>query len=75
MMNNQDLSVLMEHLNDIKNWYHYHHDYTSISEILDGQVERTAWAKEHLKGKWHNYFSLWYFEKEDDYLLFLMRWS
>lgn len=75
MMNNQDLTVLTEHLSEIKNWHQYHYNYSSISDLMSNKDHMRDWCKEHLKGKWHNYFSLWYFKEESDYLLFLMRWS
>lgn len=74
-MNTQDLTVLMDHLNEIQDWYHYSYAYSTIKDMMETNVEMRDWADEYLKGKWHNYFSLWYFKEESDYLLFLMRWS
>ena len=75
MMNNDDLIKLTEHFIEIRSWHHYSHKYDSIRGVMDENELKKAWCNEHLKGRYQNYFTLWYFEKEDDYLLFLMRWS
>ena len=69
------LIKLTDHLNEIKNYHIYQQNFSSIGELIDKHENQKPWCEKHLKGRWYNYFSVWYFEKEDDYTLFLLRWS
>ena len=74
-MSNDDLQKLTDHLNEIKGWYHYSYAYSTIENMIKTNEVMREWADKHLHGKWYNYFSIWYFELESDYAMFLLRWS
>ena len=68
------LIKLTKHLNDLKTHYRVNFPFTSFKQLLDDKDERKAWCKEHCKGKFYTYFNSWYFENEQDYLMFILRW-
>jgi hypothetical protein len=66
---------LTNHLNELKTYYRVTYAFTSFKDMLDDKDERTAWCEEHCKDKFYTYFNTWYFENEQDYLMFMLRWS
>ena len=68
------LIKLTKHLNDLKTHYRVNFPFTSFKQLLDDKDERKAWCEEHCKDKFYTYFNSWYFENEQDYLMFILRW-
>lgn len=71
----EQIAILMEQLQEIKTWRNYSRPYQSIGGMMTENKIMKEWAEQHMKGKYYNFFSLWYFELDSDYALFLLRWS
>lgn len=67
--------ILTNHIKEVSTWYKHVQSKGSITEIKEKNKIIKEWCQTHLKSKWYNYFNIWYFKNESDYLLFLLRWN
>ncbi len=66
---------LMAHINELKTYYRIVYKFTSFGQLRKDKEEREAWCEQHCKDLYYGYFNMWYFKDEQDYLMFMLRWS